>query len=496
MNIAILSTFVIEGGAPIAAWRLHKGFQQINERSRMIVKVKSVKDKGIHQVSVPNLKNRIEERAFFQLERKLNQSMRTQLSNTYFSPPYPTLDLTHVDMIKDADVINLHWVAKFLSVESIAQLLNLGKPVVWTLHDQNPFTGGCHYTAGCQKYRDDCRECPQLKRDGFQIPFHVLGKKLKLWNKNLVIVTPSRWLAHCARQSRLFRDLRIEVIPNSLETELFKPISKPHAKQELGLNPHAFTLLLGAYTGFEKRKGYRELVDTLVRCLKNERFRKLSREGLVNLLAFGPPQEDLKEFFMDIKSFGYITDPQQLAIMYSAADAFLLPSREDNLPNTMLESMACGTPVLSFEIGGMPDMIENGVTGYLAPAFDTEKYAELILKVAFDGGRERMGRSCRELIEGKYTLNTQADNYVSLFEDLGMGTVLTEKPESRGKSEYQEIGQEEIVLNEGSLSIPKDLSSLYQKASRELLERAEPLRWFRSFLSRLLRRWGRRVHLM
>jgi glycosyltransferase involved in cell wall biosynthesis len=495
MNIAILSTFVIEGGAPIAAWRLHKGLREIDQGSSMIVKVKSVEDRTIHRITVPNLKNRLEEKAFFLLERQLNRSMRTALSNTYFSPPYPMLDLAGIDIIQKADVLNLHWVAKFLSVESIAHLLNSGKPVVWTLHDQNPFTGGCHYSAGCEKYMEDCRDCPQLKDDRFQIPFRVLKKKLRLWGKNLVIVTPSRWLAGSARQSRLFRDLRIEVIPNSLETDLFKPTAKAQAKQELGLDPQAFALLLGAYTGFERRKGYHELLDALRHCLKNERFQRMNRAGMVKILAFGPPQDELKEFFLDITSFGYITDPKQLATVYSAADAFLLPSREDNLPNTMLESMACGTPVLSFEIGGMPDMIENGVTGYMAPAFDTEKFGELILKMAFDEKRSRMGRTCRRLIEEKFKLQDQAKKYAALYEDLLAGTKRIERAESEGKADRSGIEQE-IVLSEQSLSVPKDLSPLYRMVSEELTQEAESRRTFKKWLRRILARRGRSGHLI
>lgn len=467
MKIAVLSSFVVEGGAPIAAYRLHKGLRESGQDSHFIVKVKSVADPYIHPVVVPNLKRRLEEKAFFLLEKQVNRLMRTKLSNTYFSAPYPTLDLTGAELLKSADIINLHWISKFLSVESVAGILNMGKPVVWTLHDQNPFTGGCHYSAGCEKFLENCRDCPQLKNDDFQLPFRVLKKKIQLWKQNLTIVAPSRWLAGSARKSRVFRDFRIDVIPNSLETQLFKPTPKKQAKQELGLNPDAFSLLLGAFTGFEKRKGYAELLEALRFCLRDERFKKMNQDGLIEILAFGPPQDDLDRFFMEIRSFGYITDNAHLAKVYSAADGFLLPSREDNLPNTMLEAMACATPVLSFEVGGMPDMIENGQTGFMAPPFDSQKFGEKILKLAFVVDRDQMGRSCRSLIEKKFKLQDQARNYLGLFQDLLKGSKRTDTQTDPILSDYRI--PEEIHVESKSFFVSREFSPLYKQSYKKLM---------------------------
>ena len=483
MKIAVLSSFVVEGGAPIAAYRLHKGLHESGLDSHFIVKVKSVADPQVHPVVVPNLKSRMEEKAFFVLERQVNKYMRTELSNTYFSVPYPTLDLTEVELLQSADIINLHWVSKFLSVESIAGLLNMGKPVVWTLHDQNPFTGGCHYSAGCEKFQEDCSDCPQLKNDEFQLPFKVLKKKSQLWKQNLSIVTPSRWLADSARQSLVFRDLRIDVIPNSLETNIFIPTPKKQAKQELGLNPDAFALLLGAFTGFERRKGYSELLEALRICLRDERFKKMNQDGLIEILAFGPPQDDLKEFFMDVRSFGYVADAARLAKIYSAADAFLLPSREDNLPNTMLEAMACATPVLSFEVGGMPDMIENGKTGFMAPAFDSQKFGEQILKLAFAVDRDQMDQACRSLIEKKFKLLDQAQNYLGIFQDLLKSSQVSAAriiPATADNS-----GREEIQVESKGFFVPREFLPLYKQAYKKLLAEGKLKIYLRNLKSKV-----------
>ncbi len=467
MKIAVFSSFVIEGGAPIAAYRLHKGLLESGQDSRLIVKTKSGSDPQVHPVVVPNLKKRREEKAFFLLEKQVNKFMRTELSNTYFSVPYPTIVLNGAELLASTDIFNLHWVSKFLSVESIAGLMNMGKPVVWTLHDQNPFTGGCHYSAGCEKYQENCRDCPQLKNDEFQFPFRVLKKKTRLWKQNLTIVAPSRWLAGLAQKSRVFRDFRIEVIPNSLDAQVFEPTPKKQAKQELGLNPDAFALLLGAYTGFEKRKGYAEMVEALRFCLRDERFNKMNQAGMLEILAFGPLQDDLDEFFMDIRSFGYITDHTRLAKVYSAADGFLLPSREENLPNTMLEAMACATPVLSFEIGGIPDMVKNGETGFMAPPFDSQKFGEQILKLAFAADRDQMGRACRSLIEKEFKLQDQAQKYLGLFEDLRKVSQKTAAQTDPQASDSRVL--KEIQVESKDFYVAREFLPLYRQVYKKLL---------------------------
>lgn len=492
INVSILSSFDIEGGAPIAAYRLHKGLREMNQHSVLIVKRKTVRDPDVVPVVVKNLKSRVEEHLFRLMEKQLNDQNRTDITNTYFSPPYLTLDFTNADLIHKADIINLHWVAKFLSPESVSLLLGLGQPVVWTLHDQNPFTGGCHYSAGCEKYQKNCSDCPQIKDNHLQIPFHVLKNKRKLWKKNLTIVTPSRWLAGCAKKSRVFKDFRIEVIPNSLETAVFRPKNIEQAKKELGLAPGSFTLLLGAYTGFEKRKGFKELLDVIRYCLQDERFAKMNHNGDVDLVAFGPPQKELKQLTAGIKSFGYINDNERLATIYSAADIFLLPSREDNLPNTMLEAMACGTPVLSFEVGGMPDMVENGVTGYMAPPFDSKKFGDLVLRLAFnEQERKHMGVNCRRLIEDKFKLKNQAENYLDLFHDLLREAGRVPRDQESNASDITK--KRDIVLSEKDFKIPKDFSNLYKKAALELISPKSQLsdrkKHLKNLVSEIIKKW-------
>ena len=467
MNISILNTLDSYSGAAIAAYRLLKGLRLLNQDVVMVVMHKQTNQPYIYPVSLPSPQAEMERKIFRNIWQKEIEENRTPLSNTRFSFPYPGYDLSDTEVIRRSDIINLHWVAEFQSVESIARLLETGKPVVWTLHDANAFTGGCHYSAGCEKYKEDCRDCLQLMDNHYQIPFHVLENKIASWLKNLTIVTPSRWLGGCARESWLFRNCRVEVVPNSLETGVFKPKDKNLAKKKIKLHPQTLTLLFGAATGNEKRKGFYKLLEAMKYCLQDTTFRNLAINGRIKVLTFGPPQEDLEKLTIEIKSLGYVHDNDRLAAIYSAADLFILPSLEDNLPNTVLEAMACGTPVIAFNIGGIPDMIENGVTGYMAPGFDTREMGAAILKLLFDEDkRKQMSLNCRQVLEQKFKLPDQAGHYLELFHDLLPDHNRNGKVEREGNSRTPgniAVKEQEIRLTGYESKVHMAFFGLYHK---------------------------------
>ena len=297
----------------------------------------------------------------------------------------------------------------------------MNKPFIWTLHDQNPFTGGCHYTAGCNKYiSEDCFDCPQINNDYFTIPNNFFLDKINLFkNVNLSIVTPSRWLASCAKKSKLFKNFRIETIPNSIETDIFYPIDKRVAKQKLAIREESITILFGAENGNEKRKGFFYLYEAIKHCFKNEHFQNLVKDKKINILCFGDPSSDLANLNIDIKSLGYVKQDQLLNIAYNASDFVVLPSIEDNLPNIILEAFACQTPVISFDIGGMPDIIINDITGKLAKSHDyidlSNKIIDTIVNI---DSAKLMGSNCRKFVEDRLTLTHQAKNYLELYKDI------------------------------------------------------------------------------
>jgi glycosyltransferase involved in cell wall biosynthesis/GT2 family glycosyltransferase len=428
MKVILVSTDDISGGAARATYRLHQGLLRLGEDSRVVARHKASSDERV--IPVPtSLEAHCPEGAFFGeiIQRRYVDEQRSQVSNTLFSYPYPGFDISRLPEVLEADVINLHWVARFQSPATLHKLLRLGKPVVWTLHDQWAFTGGCHYTAGCQKYIQDCASCPQLSEDPFNMPASILSEKIQLFkNADLTIVTPSQWLANCARQSKLFKSLRIEAIPNSLDVDSFKPVPKDVAKESLGLSQEVLTLLFGVEDSSEARKGFALLMEAIRHCLSNERFRQAARSPGIRLLCFGRLNQDIAALPIPATTLGYLETDEDLRRAYSAADLFVLPSLEDNLPNTVLESMSCGTPVISFDIGGLPDVITNRHTGLLVPVGNSQLLGDAILSALCDSSlRATMGENGRNLMAGRFNLSVQATRYRDLFRELqihGRGT--------------------------------------------------------------------------
>ncbi len=468
MKVVILNTHDKSGGAARAAYRLHKGLGLLNQSSLMAVLHKESEDPSVKRVIPKHGLYSVEKQVFRALQRELVNENRSTRSNTLFSIPYPGYDISKSSLIMKADVVNLHWINRFQSIETISNLLELGKPVVWTLHDQWPFTGGCHYSAGCEGFMAGCEACPQLREDTYGITTKILNKKIKEIGKpNLTIVTPSRWLAERARRSRVFTGMRVEVIPNSVETDIFKPEDKGLAKAALGIGGDAFVLLSCATSYDEKRKGFDHLLEAMSFCLQDSRFRDIAQERRVVIATFGRMSSEIKKLGVHVTSFGYIYSDEKLAKIYSAADVCLLPSEEDNLPNNMIESMSCGTPVVSFNIGGIPEVIEHGITGYLAPAFDSEKFAEHILTILFDESKRRqMGLNCRQLVKRKYGLETQAVKYLDLFRDL----LSVGKPDdNEHRYSHSNGGCEEIILQGWNSELQDDWHGLFRKSALKIM---------------------------
>jgi glycosyltransferase involved in cell wall biosynthesis len=422
MKIVQINTYDISGGAARAAYRLYQGLLKIGEDCRVLVKYKASRDDSVFGITPINSAEKFSEEFFLGtvIQGYYIDSHRTDISNSLFSLPYPGYDLSALPLVQAADIVNLHWVAYYQSPFTLSKLFALGKPVVWTLHDQWAFTGGCHYAAGCEKYRQDCAACLQLADDPFNLPAAVLRDKIDLFrDANLTIVTPSRWLAACARESRLFKDFRVGIIPYSLDTDVFSPLPKAKAKESVGLAAETITLLFSAHLGNEKRKGFRELRATIRFCLKDAEFQELVKNDKIRLLCFGYPSDELEALGIPVVSLGYLDSDEDIRAAYAAADIFVLPSLEDNLPNTMLESMSCGTPVVAFDVGGIPDVVVNGVTGQLAPVGDIRKLGEAILSLVFDPDqRGVMGQNCRKVMVEGYSLTVQAQRYLELYQEL------------------------------------------------------------------------------
>lgn len=412
MNPLLLNTTDIEGGAARAAYRLHTGLKLLGVDSKMLVGLKYSDDIS---VIAPTTKLGKGMAIVSTTLDALPLEFYRKRERTIFSPAcLPEHTAKKIELI-NPDIIHLHWICRgFLRIETLRKFQ---KPIVWTLHDMWAFTGGCHYDNSCVRYNDTCGSCPQLnsKRQN-DLSCRVWRRKKKAWQGlDITIVTPSQCLAECARSSSLFQRCRIEVIPNGLNMQCFNPIDKKMARDILSLPQDKILIFFGAMESTtDKRKGFQFLAPAL-QVLANSGW-----HNKVELIVFGSSKpDDPPDFGLKVNYLGQFKDEISLAILYAAADVFVLPSIQDNLPNTIMESLACGTPVVAFDVGGIPEMVEHQVNGYLAKAMDTDDLAHGIQWVLEDPERSfRLGKAAREKAVREYPLEVQARRYLDLYEEI------------------------------------------------------------------------------
>jgi glycosyltransferase involved in cell wall biosynthesis len=340
---------------------------------------------------------------------------------TWFSPPNRSAGIAEHDLVQAADIINLHWVADFISTEDVVSLLSLGKPVVWTLHDAKPFTGGCHYTGGCELFKTLCIDCPQVKAAFQNIvrASHLLDINLLGNFTNLTIAAPSRWLKSEAQSSRVFSGFRAEVIPYDVNLDVFRPARTPGLRQTLGCSEDAVVVLFGGSFLSEHRKGIAILAEAIRCILKEPDISSRYEQGRLVFAAFGRGEDVLNAAGFRVHHGGVQSTETGMARLLQTADLFVCPSLEDNLPNTVMEAMACGLPVIGTNIGGIPDMVEDGVNGCLVNPGDSASLACALRRMLDETiDLKQMGRRSREICEAKFGSGTQARAYTALFEDL------------------------------------------------------------------------------
>ena len=401
----MLSTSDTGGGAAIAAARLVAALRnRPGIDVAFVVGQKRGGDTEVHTAPPETPEAARDEQA---IARHYIAPNRTERSGTLFSFSCAPARLERPESY---DLFHLHWVEHFLAPQNLDTLVRLNRPIVWTLHDMKPFTGGCHYSAGCEGFTEGCFPCPQLYSDPERLPREVLRAKTSLFeNAPLTVVAPSVWLAEEARRSTLFRDKRIEVIPNGIDTEAFRPVSG--AKARLGLDETCTVVMFASADHRERRKGFKELIQALG--LIEPRLKDHSVIAL--LVGGGTPSDALP---LPTLHLGRVTDEAQLRLAYSAADLFVLPSLEDNLPNTLLESLACETPVVAFDAGGVSDVVGK-TNGILVPCGDVEALSDAIeTLIAEPELRRAKGRAGRRTVEERFSLSQCAAAYADLYRSL------------------------------------------------------------------------------
>lgn len=410
----MLNTDDSRGGAAIATYRLHRGLRSIGVDSHLMVLNKSTDDPT---VIGPELKTRLK-RAFAYLYKR-REARSTSLyyakDRKLFSPASCPDNLARRVGAFNADVVHLFWVnSGFMKIESLRQFK---KPIVWTLHDMWPFTGGCHYDDECGRFRQSCGSCPALRSEReHDISRQVWERKQKSWRDvPIIVVATSHWLAEMARSSSLFKDRRIEVIPNGIDTDRYKPLDKRTAREAYGLPQDRHLVLFSAFNATtDKRKGNQFLAPAL---------KKMAQAGLgekTELVVIGASApENPPDLGMKVHYMGHFHDEISQVLLYSAADVTVAPSMQENLSNTVMESLSCGTPVVAFNIGGMPDMIDHQGSGYLANPFESDDLAAGMMWVLENKERHDMqSQHARKTVLERYALKAVANQYLALYQDI------------------------------------------------------------------------------
>lgn len=312
------------------------------------------------------------------------------------------------------DVVNLRSITGFFGYDAIRTLADHQIPVVWTLDDMNPLTGGCHFDDCCGRFREECGSCPQLgSADPNDLSHRVWRRKLDVLShinpSRLHIVATNRWMEDMVKRSSLLNRFPLTVIPYGLDTDVFLPRSKEAARLLLGLPQDALVILFVAYAVNLRRKGLALLTQALTEPTIGDK---------VYLVSTGNGLPSLRTHLRN-QHLGNIKNDWALSCLYSAADIFVCPSMQDNFPNTVLEAMACGTPVVAFEAGGISDMVRPAITGLLASVGDTEGLRSAIMSLLQDRTkRAAMGANSRSIALQEYSLEIQARRYMELYNTM------------------------------------------------------------------------------
>ena len=411
MRVLIINTSERIGGAAIAAIRLMHALKKANVSVKMLVR-----DKQTDYLTVVSVGSSWKHTLHFLWERLCifvaNGFSRKNLFLVDIANA--GTDITSCADFKRADVIHLHWVNQgFLSMRGLREILHSGKPVVVTMHDQWYFTGVCHYSDGCEKYKTQCGQCPQMR--GALLGDYarsVFEKKRGMYqDAPVTFVGCSQWMAGLAKSSALTQGHKVVSVPNAIDTDLFRPLDKAEARRMFGLPERSRLILFGCQRITDERKGFRYMAEALS-MIKDRRGGSMD----MTLVVVGGKADAVKTMVpVDTVSVSYVSDPHKLAQLYNAVDVYVTPSLQDNLPNTIMEAMACGTPCVGFNAGGIPEMIDHKVNGYVAGYKDAADFAEGILWT-LSTGTEQLGKAARDKVMRSYSEDVVAKKYMEVYE--------------------------------------------------------------------------------
>lgn len=405
MNVLIISTSDIHGGAAIAAFRLMNALRAKGVAAKMLVR-----DKRSGLEHVMQAGSKIQNSLHFYGERgQIFLQNRLSRENLFdVSVASTGVSVTGLSEFKRADIIHLHWINQgMLSIGEIGKILASGKKVVWTMHDMWPFTGICHHAGACTRFHHSCGNCPYLKAPlENDLSYRIFRKKQEAYAQGRIdFVACSQWLGGLAGKSPLTVGHRVVSIPNPIDTQKYFPENKKEAKQKLGLPADKRIVLFAAVKASDKRKG----MDYLI-----EAGKRLKDKDVLFLIAGTNGNEIAQQLPALSMNAGFVA-PDRMPDLYNAADVFVTPSLQENLPNTLMEAMSCGTPCVGFNTGGIPEMIDHRKNGYVAEYKDAEDLTRGLLWTLFEADFRQLSENARKKVLSEYAEEMIVNRYLTIY---------------------------------------------------------------------------------
>lgn len=416
MRVLIINTSERIGGAAIAAGRLMESLNNNGVKAKMLVR-----DKQTDQISVVPLARSWMNSVRFVWERVIIWKANSFRKNNLFAVSIANTgtDVTALPEFKEADIIHLHWINQgMLSLNDLKRIIASGKPIVWTMHDMWPCTGICHHARECTNYQDECHNCPFLYNGGGakDLSYRIFRKKLEVYrNANITFVACSGWLRSLAEKSRLLTGHRTTNIPNPINTSLFKPRNKKEARYKYNLPTDKKLLLFGSVKITDKRKGIDYLVESCH--LLAEKYPELKEK--IGVVVFGKQSSQLKELIpFPVYALDFVIEEKELVDIYNSVDLFVTPSLEENLPNTIMEAMACGVPCVGFNIGGIPEMIDHLHNGYVAEYKSSQDFAKGISWALTETEYPKLSEEAVRKVASSYSEGSVAKKYIDIYNKI------------------------------------------------------------------------------
>ncbi|MGL5787515.1 MAG: glycosyltransferase family 4 protein [Bacteroidales bacterium] len=415
MKVLLINTSENTGGAAIAARRLLMALRKNGADAEMLVRDRSGVNDHVRSV-LKNDSDSCRAKWYFYRER-LNIFLHNGFNRENLfavSTADSGFSITDLPEVRDADIIHLHWINQgFISLDEIRKLSAMGKKIVWTMHDMWSVTGICHHARTCTRYTSGCMACPFLNSKKEDLSTIVFNRKKEIYKlADPVFITCSKWLKGLAQQSLLTAGSRVVQIPNPIDTTRFFPLASAHGhRAQFNLPDNKHLILFGALNVTDKRKG----IDYLLQALE---ILALERKD-IELVVFGRIKAELKEKLpFKVHAVGYLTQEEDIFALYNSVDIYVTPSLEENLPNTIMEAMACGKPCVGFNIGGIPEMIDHKINGYVARYKSAADLAQGINWVLDPENYKTCAHFSRDKVETSYSEAVVAGQYLEIYKDV------------------------------------------------------------------------------